>query len=117
MSAIDLLSQLDENHIKQIADQIGADPTQTRSAIESASPMLLAGMSQTTQQPAGQNAMLGALDSHAGVLGNLGSLIRGGGAADGGILDSILGRARPHVEDGVQTSSGLNGDQTKKLLA
>jgi hypothetical protein len=117
MSALDILSQLDGDHIQQIAEQIGADPAQTRTAIESATPMMLAGMAQTTQQPAGQSAVMSALDTHGGVLGNLGNLLRTGGAADGGILDSILGHTKPHVENGVQQTSGLNGDQTKKLLA
>ena len=117
MSAIDLLSQLDDEHIKQISSQIGADPTQTRSAIEAASPMLLAGMAQTTQHPDGQAAILGALDTHGGILDNLSGMLGGGGAADGGILDKVLGRTRPNVEDGVQQTSGLSGDQTKKLLA
>ena len=118
MSAIDLLSQLDDDHIKQISDQIGADPAQTRSAIEAASPMLLAGMAQTTQQPDGQAALLGALDTHGGgLLDNLRDMLGAGGAADGGILDKVLGRTRPSVEGGVQETSGLNGDQTKKLLA
>jgi hypothetical protein len=117
MSAIDLLSQLDDEHINQISQQIGADPAQTRSAIQSASPMLLAGMAQTTQQPDGQAAVLSALDTHGGLLDNLRGMFNAGGAADGGILDKILGQARPKVEDGVQKTSGLNGDQAKKLLA
>lgn len=116
MSAIDLLNQLDENHIKQIADQIGADPAQTRKAIDCASPMLLAGMAQTAQQPDGQQTMLGALDTHGGVLGGLGDLLKAGGAADGGILDKVLGRTRPDVEGGVKQTSGLSGDQARKLL-
>ena len=118
MSALDLTSELDESHITQISQTIGADPAQTRKAIEAASPLLVAGVAQTAQQPQGQQTVQQAMDSHAGLLGNLGQILGAGGNVDfGGILDQVLGRNKPDVENGVQETSGLNGDQTKKLLA
>lgn len=118
MSVSDLLSQLDDDDLNEISRQIGADPTQTRSAIETATPMLLAGTAQTAQQAEGLSSVQRAVDSHDGIFDNLRDLIRGGGPADGGgLLDGILGRSKPDVQDGVQKTTGLNGDQTKRLLA
>ena len=118
MSALDILSQLDDSHIAQISQQIGADPVQTRQAIQAAAPLMVAGVAQTAQQPQGQDTVQQAFDSHGSVLDNIGQVLRGGGAADfGGVLDRVLGRSKPEVQDGVQKNSGLNSDQTKRLLA
>src|SRR3954464_8575911 len=118
MSALDLSSELDANHIAQISQQIGADPAQTRTAIEAAAPLMVAGVANTAQSPQGQAGVQEALDAHAGVLGNLGQMFGAGGNVDmGGVLDRVLGRNKSDVHDGVQQASGLNSDQTKRLLA
>ena len=109
--------QLGPEQIAQISQQIGADPTQTRDAVQSALPMIVGGMAGTAQQPGGASTIQGLLGSHGGWLDNLGSLIGGGGAADGGVLGKVLGGHQSTVENGVQQSSGLNSDQTRKLLA
>ena len=64
-----------------------------------------------------------AAGAPAGGLGGLGGMLGGalgggggGGGGLGGILGSILGRNEPAVESGVQQASGLNGDQTRRLL-
>lgn len=77
----------------------------------------------------GLGAILGAATGGGGGAGGgLGGMLGGvlgggapGGAAGaggglGGILGSILGRNEPAVESGVQQASGLNSDQTKRLL-
>jgi len=118
MSALDILGQLDDSHIAQISQQIGADPAQTRQAIQAAAPLLVAGVAQTAEQPQGQTTVQQALDSHGSVLDNVGKVLGSGGAADfGGVLDRVLGRSKPEVQDGVQKTTGLNSDQTKRLLA
>jgi hypothetical protein len=117
MSALDIASELDETHIAQIAQQIGADPAQTRSAIDAAAPLLLGGMAQTAQQPQGGAAVQQAVQSHAGVLDNLGQILGAAGVGDaGGLLGRILGQHQSAVQSGVQQTSGLNGDQTRRLL-
>ncbi|HJQ20728.1 MAG TPA: DUF937 domain-containing protein [Gemmatimonadaceae bacterium] len=118
MSALDIAGQLDPNQITEISRQIGADPTQTRNAIEAAAPLLLTGAATTAQQPGGSAQIQQAVDSHAGIVGNLGQLIGAGGPADGGgLLGRILGQSTGDVHTGVQQASGLNSDQTKRLLA
>jgi hypothetical protein len=117
MSTPDITNELDESHVAQIAQQIGADPAQTRKAIDAAAPLLLGGMAQTAQQPQGQAAVQQAMQSHANVLGNLGQILGAAGVGDaGGLLGRILGQHQPAVQDGVQQTSGLNSDQTRRLL-
>ena len=121
MSLLDLVQQnLGQSQIQQIAQQIGADPAATENAVDAAVPMLLGGMADTARQPGGAQALGGLAGQHSGILdslgglGALGGLLGGGGG--GGILGSILGRRESTVESGVQQASGLNGDQTRKLL-
>ena len=118
MSLLDMVQQhLGQGEIEQISRQIGADPAQTQSAIQAALPMLVGGMASTAQQPQGLSAIQQALVSHAGVLGNLGALLGAGAPADsGGILGRVLGQHQQTVQQGVESSSGLNSDQTRRLL-
>lgn len=132
MSLLDLVQQqLGPSGTQQIADQIGADPGTTGNAIQAALPMLLGGMAGAARQPEGASAisgllgqgaggglggMLGGLLGGAGGGGALGGLLGGGGGGMGGMLGSILGGHQGAVQDGVQQASGLNGDQTKRLL-
>ncbi len=121
MSLFDLVQeQLGPQQIQQIAQQIGADPSTTGNAVEAALPMMLGGMADTARQPGGAQTLGGLAGQQSGLLeglgglGGLGAIL--GGAGGGGILGSILGRREPQVENGVQQASGLNGDQTRKLL-
>jgi hypothetical protein len=149
MSILDLVQQqLGPQGTQQIADQIGADPSTTQSAIQAALPMILGGMATTAREPGGAGAIQGFLGQSGGggLGGMLGGLLGGGGAGGGlgggalggglggmlggmlgggapagggglgGILGSVLGRQESAVQDGVQQASGLNGDQTKRLL-
>lgn len=120
MSLLDLVQQqLGPSGTQQIADQIGADPGTTQNAIQAALPMLLGGMAGAARQPEGASAISGLLGQSGGMGGlggMLGGLLGGGGGGMGGMLGSILGGQQGAVQDGVQQASGLNGDQTKRLL-
>ena len=129
MSLIDLVQQqLGSEQIQQISQQIGADPSQTQTAVQAAVPMLLGGMAGAAQQPGGAQGVSAAIDQHASALGGLGGMLGGGGLGSilsgalggggggGGILGSILGRHETQVTDGVQQASGLDSGQVKKLL-
>lgn len=123
MSIFDLAQQhLGQEQIAQISQQIGASPTQTQSAVQAALPMMVGGMASTAQQPEGAAALSEAMGSHAGLLGGLGGLgalgglLGGGGAADGGLLGRVLGGHQQTVQNGVEQASGLDSDQTRKLL-
>ncbi|MDF1504369.1 DUF937 domain-containing protein [Roseisolibacter sp. H3M3-2] len=127
MSLLDLIQQqLGPQQVQQISQQVGADPATTENAVQAAIPMLLGGMAAGTREPAGASALGGLLGGGGGGLGGLlGGILGGGGAPAGGagggmdmgsILGSVLGRSQPAVQDGVQQASGLNSDQTRKLL-
>ena len=118
MSVMDLTNQhLGDAEIDQISQQIGADSSQTRSAIQTAMPMLLAGMAGNASQPDGATTIQQAIGTHAGVLDNLGSLLGAAGIGDaGGLLGRILGQHTTDVHEGVQQNTGLNSDQTRRLL-
>lgn len=123
MSVLDLVQQhLGQPEIQQLSQQIGADPAQTQNAVQAALPMLLGGMASSAQQPGGAQNVATAMQQHAGLLGGLGgglgSILGGlaGGGGGGGILGQILGHQEPAVQNGVQQASGLDPNQTKKLL-
>ncbi len=121
MSLLDLVQQqLGAGGTEQIASQIGADPSTTQSAIQAAVPMILGGMAGNARNPEGASAissMLGQSGGLGGIGGMLGGLLGGGGGGGiGGMLGGLLGQHQDTVQNGVQQASGLNGDQTKKLL-
>ncbi len=120
MSLLDTIQQqLGPQQVQQISQQVGADPATTEQAVHAALPMMLGGMATGAREPGGASALAGMLGG-GGLGGMLGGLLGGGGGGGGmdlgGVLGSVLGRSQPAVQDGVQQASGLNGDQTKKLL-
>ncbi len=120
-SMLDALgAHLDGNTIAALADQIGADPQQTQSAVQAALPMLLAALARNSAQETGAAALRGALESHdGGLLTNLASALgQAGHARTGdGILGHVLGGRRPAMEQGLAGVSGLDAATAAKLLA
>jgi len=122
----DVQQHLGPAEIQQISQHLGVDETTAQSAVQSALPMMVAGMAGNAQQPGGESQIQSLLGGHGGLLGNLSSVIAsasagagmsdaGGGA--GGLLGSIFGAHRDSVQTSVQQTSNLQPDQTKKLLA
>jgi len=116
-STLDLVQEhLGPQEIQQISQQLGTDPATTQQAVNAALPAIVGGLASTSQQPGGTSTIQQLLGSHGGILGSLGSLIGGGGAADSGILGQVLGHHQTDVNQGVQQASGLDSDRTRKLL-
>ena len=117
-SLLDMVQQhLGPTEIDQISQQLGVDPAQAQSAINSALPMIIGGMASNSAQPGGSDAIHQSLASHGGILGNLNGLLGGGGVADGGgLLGKILGQHQAPVQEGVSQASGLDSEKTRKLL-
>ena len=141
-----LQEHLGPGQVQQISQQIGATPQQTETAVQAALPMMLGGMAGRAQQPDGGDSIMQALGGlgggagAGGLAGALGGMIGGGGGGGGGlggalggalggmlggndgpgggggILGSILGGNAGTVENGVSQASGLDGNQTRKLL-
>lgn len=117
-SLIDLVKEhLGPQELSQISQQLGTDQATTQQAVNAALPALVGGLANTAQQPQGASGVQQLIGSHAGVLGQLGSLLGAGAPADGGgVLGKVLGQHQPEVQQGVQQASGLGSDQTRKLL-
>lgn len=112
--------QLGPDTIRQMSGALGADPATTSSAISTALPALLGGLSRNASRPEGAASLDQALNAHDGsILDNLGGLLGGGaaGGIGGAILGHIFGRKRNAIEAGVSRSSGLDAGQVAQLLA
>ena len=99
MSLLDMVQQqLGGGAVDNIAQQIGADPQQTRSAIDMALPVLMGGLAQNAERPEGAESLNKALDQHTGTLdqvsgflGGMGGSGAGGGGALGGLMNAMGG--------------------------
>jgi hypothetical protein len=108
--------------LDQISGRIGADPAQTRQAIQQALPMLLGGLERNAATPQGAQSLQHALtaDNHAGVLDDLSGYLSGARqdrATDGaGILQHILGDRQEPAAQALSAKSGLGSASIMQLL-
>lgn len=147
-SLFDQLSQhVTTDTIGQIANQIGATPGQTKTAVQAAMPMLLGALARNSATPQGAAGILGALerDHDGSLLDNLGGLLggmsggsgglgeiggmlsgmlggsggSGGGMMDmgGAILGHVFGGKQGNVAATLGKSTGLQSGQILQLLA
>ena len=119
----DLLEQLFQpQSLDRISNRVGADPDQTRTAIEQALPMLLAGLERNAADPEGARSLQQALteDRHDTLLDDLDGYLAGsreGKAADGaGILSHILGDRQESAAQALGQRSGISGGNILQLL-
>ncbi|QPR32580.1 DUF937 domain-containing protein [Delftia acidovorans] len=133
--AAELMAQLQGAPMQQMADQIGASPAQTESAVGAALPVLLASLGRNAADPQGAANLFGALQRDHGAAsggaggldlgGLLGSLLGGGagagsnagGGLDGAaILGHILGGNQQRAQDGLGQATGLGSGGAAQLL-
>ncbi len=121
----DILAQLQGGSLSQIARQLGTSEQQASDAIQTALPVLLGALGQNAQNPAGAQALFGAIQrDHAGaaaapmgggggldVSDLLGSLF--GGAGGGALLGSVLGGA----SDATGGSAGTSATASRQFNA
>lgn len=117
MSIFDeVLKHIDGNTLGQIAQQLGATPQQTQSAIQVALPAIVGGMQRNIANGGAEALHSAVQSSHQGVdIGAmLGGLLGGGdqGGGAGGLLSSVMGmigggggNAQPQAQSG----AGLGG--------
>ena len=124
--AAELMAQLQGAPMQQMADQIGASPAQTESAVGAALPVLLGSLGRNAADPQGAANLFGALQRDHGAAsggaggldlgGLLGSLLGGGAGAGGNagggldgaaILGHILGGNQQRAQDGLGQATGL----------
>jgi len=113
-----VMDQLGGSNMTQLSQQLGADEATTHTAVQTALPMLLAGLARNSAEPQGAAALSTALEDHrGGVLGGLGGLLGNAQSGPGGaILGHIFGSRRTPVEAGVSKATGLDPAQIGKLL-
>ena len=120
MELMDLItSQLDQDALSQIAGKIGGNSSGTQNAIESAVPLLLAGLGRNAKQGQAGNIQKAIEKDHDGsILDNLSDFLgQGPSQRDNRIADHILGAKRSTVENKVAESSGLSSEGVSQLLA
>lgn len=117
---MDVLTQtLDRDTAERIGRQVGADPAATSAGIAAALPMLLAGLNRNAADPAGAQALHGALakDHDGGILDDLGGFLGNAQAGPGaGILKHVLGDREQVATQAVGRASGLDQKQVMALL-
>ncbi len=109
MSVFDeVLKHLDGNTLGAIAQQIGASPQQTQSAIQVALPAILGGMQRNIANGGGDALHKAVSTQHQGVDlgGMLGGLLGGGG---GGGAGGLLGQVMGMMGGGGQQQGGAGG--------
>jgi hypothetical protein len=117
---LDLVQQsLGGDAVQALSQQIGAGPQQTQSAITTALPTLLAGLSHHAAQGDNAAALAGTLQEHDGsVLNDVAGFVQGGGAQGAGadLLGHFLGQHQDNAANAIAGASGLDPGQATQLL-
>lgn len=121
-----LQSQLDDNLVGQLSQQIGAEPQQTAAAANGIFATLVGGLANNASSESGLSSLATALDrDHDGsilddLMGMVGGMMQGGGGSGttngAGIIGHILGDRQEVAAQQISQSSGLNMGQVMKLL-
>ena len=103
---------------EQFGQELGTDSATVQSAITMALPALLGALSRNAASPGGASALDSALGQHDGsVLGDLASVITGGGGPGAAILGHVLGARQGSVQAGISNATGMDGASVARLLA
>jgi len=114
-----ILGRIDDNSLQAMSRQANATPTQTKSALASAIPILMNALAKNSNTQGGAEALQNALsrDHDGSLLDNLGSLLQDPSSANGsGILKHVLGNKRQNVEQYISNDSGVSGSSVGKIL-
>ena len=118
----DLRSQLSGETVSNISRRIGADPQQTKTAIDGAIPMLLAALGQEAADPDRRVGLQEAIqeDHDGSVVDDLPAYLNGqlnGKATNGqGIVDHVLGERQQPAAQALAGKSGLDLSTIMSLL-
>ena len=113
-----LMSSLDDGAVAAIGKQLGKDSTATKSAIDSALPMLMGALQKSARQDNGEGLAQALARKHdGGVLDNVAGYLSQDDGKDGaGILRHILGSKQGVAEAALQATAGVDKDQAANLL-
>ncbi len=113
----DVMGQLGQGGVTQIASALGVDDGLAGKAIGMALPAILGGLANNAAKPDGAAALSSALDDHDGsVFGQLGDLLGSGGGDGAKILGHVLGNKQGSVEQKIAGDAGLDFGSVAKLL-
>ena len=118
----DLRSQLSGETVSNISRRIGADPQQTKTAIDGAIPMLLAALGQEAADPERRAGLQQAIeeDHDGSVVDDLPAYLNGqlsGKATNGqGIVNHVLGERQQPAAQALAGKSGLDMSTIMSLL-
>ena len=111
MSIFDeVLKHIDGNTLGQIAQQLGATPQQTQSAIQVALPAIVGGMQRNIANGGAEALRTAVQTSHQGVDigGMLGGLLGGDQGGAGGLLSSVMGMMGGGAQQQQQQSNPIS---------
>lgn len=129
--AATLFQQLQQGQgLQQVAQQLGVEPAQASTAVQSALPLLLGALGQNASSPQGAQSLLNALQrDHAPTaaggggfdLGGILTAVLGGTGGQatngGGILGHVFGGQSPQAAAVVGQKAGLDTSRSSQLLA
>ncbi|NIJ68635.1 DUF937 domain-containing protein [Xanthomonas sp. 60] len=129
--AATLFQQLQQGQgLQQVAQQLGVEPAQASTAVQSALPLLLGALGQNASSPQGAQSLLNALQrDHAPAaaggggfdLGGILTAVLGGSGGQatngGGILGHVFGGQSPQAAAVVGQKAGLDTSRSSQLLA
>ncbi len=118
-----LNSSMGQSIVRNVAGQLGMNEKEASSAISTAMPAILAGMTKNAQTKEGAESLNKALEKkHDGsLLDNLSSMLQGHAGElqhDGdGILAHVFGNKRSALEQGIAQKVGISSGKAGSLLS
>lgn len=111
--------RLDDDALGKLSRLVGGGERETRNAIESALPLLVAGLGKNARTGNAASIQKAVEKDHDGsILDNLSAFLgQGPSSRDNRIVDHVFGQRRSPIEQGVAQSSGLSGEGVTRLMA
>jgi hypothetical protein len=103
----------------ELSRTVGAEPSSTESALAAALPLLLSGLAKNAAEPAGADALLGALQKHDGTaLDAPSTLLSAPPSEDGAkIVRHVFGNRQPQAQAAVARAGAIDPATAAKILA
>lgn len=116
-----LASQIGDDKVEAVSQQIGADKQQTQNAIASSLPLVVGGLSRMSENDEGKKNLLSFLDrdGDGDIMDDIGSIMSNPitMALATTLIGNILGNKKDKAENAVAKSSGLDIGSAGKILA
>lgn len=114
-----ILSRVDDQSLETMSKQANTTPTQAKSALSSAIPVLMGALAKNSKTPEGASSLQNAIqkDHDGGLLDNLGGFFSNPESGNGqGILRHVLGDKQQAVAHHISQQSGVSDSSASKIL-